>query len=344
VVFGGILLLLADRFLLAGIIMAVVCGVSWVVVPVLRLVHYLTTDQKLDRRRLRAVGVCAGVILAVAAFLYFCPFPSNFKSPGVVMAKEDQIVVNRVGGDIVQVMTPSGTRVHAGEPLLRMENRELDLQIQELEAKLSQVEAERQRALRESVADVKSVDGVLDSIHLQLRKLRAERDTLLVSADIPGVWVAPSVNEFVGTWIPRGTPVGQIVDDESFYFSSVVSQREVSRVFSGEIRSAEVRLYGQAERGLRPGSFIRIPMEQTSLPSAALGLGAGGEVAVSVTDTSGTRAAESFYEVRLDLPRETARSLFHGQSGKALFRLPAEPLLKQGWRALRQLVQERYKL
>jgi hypothetical protein len=48
--------------------------------------------------------------------------------------------------------------------------------------------------------------------------------------------------------------------------------------------------------------------------------------------------------VRLDLPRETARSLFHGQSGKALFRLPAEPLLKQGWRALRQLVQERYKL
>jgi putative peptide zinc metalloprotease protein len=105
-----------------------------------------------------------------------------------------------------------------------------------------------------------------------------------------------------------------------------------------------VRLPGQADRSLKAQRLLQIPMEQTSLPSAALGLGAGGEVAVNFSDTSGTRAAESFYEVRLDLPRDGRDALFHGQSGKALFRLPPEPLLQRGLRALRQLLQERYRL
>ncbi len=344
VVFGGILLLLADRFLLAGIIMAIVCAVSWVLAPTLRLVHYLATDPKLERIRLRAASACAGAVIVVGAFLFFCPFPSNFKSPGVIKAKDNQVVVSRVAGSVEEILAHSGARVRVGDALLRMRNLELDFRIQELEAKIREVEAERQRAMRESVADLKSIDAILLSIHLQLAKLEHERDALVLAADIPGVWVAPNVEQYVGMWVPRGTPIGQIVDDESFYFSSVVSQKEVSRVFSGEVQGAEVKLSGQADNTITPQRSTQIPMEQTSLPSAALGLGAGGEVAVSFTDTTGTRAAESFYEVRLDLPQAASPSLFHGQSGKALFRLPAAPLLRQGWRTLRQLVQERYQL
>jgi putative peptide zinc metalloprotease protein len=344
VVFGGILLLLADRFLLAGIIMAVICAVSWVLVPALRLANYLATDPRLERLRVRAVGACAGTLVLVGAFLFFCPFPSSFKSPGVIKAQNNQVVVNKVSGSIREVVAPPGSRVRAGDPLLRMENAELDFRIQELDAKRAEVAAERQRAMRESVADVQSIDGIQQSITMQLANLREEREALLLRADISGVWVAPNVEESVGMWIMRGTPVGQIVDDGSYYFSSVVSQKEVSRLFSGEIKGAEVRLAGQANRTLAASRLIQIPMEQTSLPSAALGLGAGGEVAVNFSDTSGTRAAESFYEVRLELGRDDRDGLFHGQSGRALFRLPPRPLLQQGWRALRQLLQERYKL
>jgi putative peptide zinc metalloprotease protein len=344
VVFGGILLLLADRFLLAGIVMAVVCAVSWVLVPALRLTHYLATDPRLERLRLRAVGACAGTLILAGVFLFLCPFPSSFKSPGVIKARESQVVVNTVSGSIAEIVARPGARVRAGDPLLRMENNELGYRIQELDAKLAQVAAERQRALRESVADVQSIDGIRQSIDMQRARLQEERDHLLLRADIPGVWVAPNLEERIGMWVARGTPVGQIVNDDSYYFSSVVSQKEVSRIFSGEVRGAEVRLGGQAERSLTALRLLQIPMEQTELPSAALGLGAGGEVALNFSDTSGTRAAESFYEVRLELPREDPGALFHGQSGKALFRLPSEPLLQQGLRALRQLLQERYRL
>jgi len=344
VVFGGILLLLADRFLLAGIVMAVVCAISWLLTPALRLIHYLAADPKLQKTRARAVGVCVGAVVTVAAFLYFCPFPNSFKSPGVVKARESQLVVTRAAGAIAQVVMNSGARVRPGDALVRMESRELDLRIQELEAKLAQVLAERQRALQGNVADVKTVDGIMMSIQLQLEQMMEERGSLTLTASVPGIWVAPYLSESLGMWMPRGAQIGQVVNDASFYFSAVVSQRDVSRVFSGEIRATEVRISGQAGTTVHPPRLQQIPMEQTALPSAALGLGAGGDVSLSAADTTGIKAAQTFYEVRLDLPHEAPVALSQGQSGRALFRLPSESLLKQAWRKLRQLLQERYKL
>jgi putative peptide zinc metalloprotease protein len=344
VVFGGILLFLADRFLILGIIMAVVCAISWVVVPVLRLIRYLVTDPRLHKRRLRASLACAGAAAAVAGFFALCPFPNSFRSPGVVRATRYEIVASRVSGTVREVVAASGARVAAGEVLLRMEDRELDFRIRELEAKLAEVSAVRQRALQERLADVKPVDSVMESISRQLDKMRGDRSALLLAAPFEGVWVAPSVTELVGAWIPRGLAVGQIVDDRSFTFSAVVSQRNVSRIFSGEARDASVRLSGQADITIATGSSVTIPMEQTALPSAALGLGRGGEVMVNLSDPSGRYASEPFYEVRLALAPEAPLPLFHGQAGRVRFALAPAPLLTQGVRLLRQLVQERYQL
>ena len=76
-------------------------------------------------------------------------------------------------------------------------------------------------------------------------------------------------------------------------------------------------------------------------------------------DPSGVRAAQPFYEVRLQiaadlpagdpraadpLPADPPAAVFHGQSGRAKFRLPPQPLLRQGIRSLQQLIQERYQL
>jgi putative peptide zinc metalloprotease protein len=344
VVFGGILLFLADRFLILGIIMAVVCAISWIVVPVFRLVRYLVTDSKLEKRRLRATLACAGAAAVVVGFFAVCPFPNSFRSPGVVRATTSEIIVSRVSGTVREVATASGNRVAAGQALLKMEDKELDFRIQELEAKLAEVNAVRQRALQARLADVKPVDSVIQSISRQLEKLRDDRSALLLTAPFDGVWVAPSVTELVGAWIPRGLAIGQIVDDRSFTFSAVVSQRNVSRIFSGEAREASVRLSGQADRTISTGSSVMIPMEQTALPSAALGLGGGGEVMVNLSDASGRVATEPFYEVRLALAPEPSLPVFHGQSGRVRFALAPAPLLTQGVRLLRQLVQERYQL
>src|SRR5260370_587850 len=49
-----IVFFVAGKFLLLGVLMALFCIVSWVVMPVFRLVAYLATSARLARVRLRA--------------------------------------------------------------------------------------------------------------------------------------------------------------------------------------------------------------------------------------------------------------------------------------------------
>ena len=89
-------------------------------------------------------------------------------------------------------------------------------------------------------------------------------------------------------------------------------------------------------------SFESIPMEQTQLPSAALGWAGGGEVAVAANDQRGLKTMEPHYQVRAVVANGTKAALLHGRSGKARFALAPKPLMQQGWLMLRQLVQKRY--
>src|SRR4051794_31582299 len=86
VVFGGILLLLADRFLIIGIIMAAGCAIAWVLVPLSQFVKYLASSPRLERKRPRAVAVTAVIAAVVLLFLNVLPLPSHFRAPGVILA------------------------------------------------------------------------------------------------------------------------------------------------------------------------------------------------------------------------------------------------------------------
>jgi putative peptide zinc metalloprotease protein len=344
VVFGTILLVVADRFLMLGIIMAAVCAVAWVLVPVVRLINYLASSPRLERNRLRASAVCLLAFVFLLAVLYLIPFPSGFKAPGVLKATGHAVVVSRIDGSIEAILTAPGKRVERDQPLLRLENRDLDYRIQEVQASLEEVRAMRQKALLNSQADLRSIDSLIASIEKRLSQLMEERQNLIVRAEIPGIYISNIIEDLMGMRVRRGTVLGELVDDREFYFTSVVSQHDVSQVFSDAIRSSEVRLSGQSDVGLAVTSYTRIPYEQRELPSAVLGLRGGGEVPVSATGEGGTRTAEPFYEVRLGIAAGTQAALYHGRSGKVRFRLAGEPLLRQWYRKLRQLLQQRYQL
>ena len=342
VIFTSILLIIADRFLLLGIIMAAVCAVAWAVVPLIRLVGYLATSPRLERTRLRAVLVCLITIFGSLSLLSFLPFPSSFKAPGILEAAEHVTVVNSAPGFIREIPKTSGTLVKAEEILVRLVSEEQKYEIEEVRASLREAQARYLKAMMSSQADLKSIKSLIATIQERLERLYAEQADLVIKAEFAGLWVAPDIEDYTGMWIHRGTPIGQLVNDEAFYFSSVVSQQDISRVFSDEIRSSEVRLAGQAAEVIPVLDITKIPAEQRELPSAALGYVGGGEIAIDIEDTSGKVAAEPFYEVRLSISKDSNAVLYHGRSGRVKFKLPPEPLLRQLNRALRQLLQERY--
>jgi putative peptide zinc metalloprotease protein len=184
----------------------------------------------------------------------------------------------------------------------------------------------------------------MTAIEEKLAHLRDLQEALVVRSGQQGTWVAPHSEELVGTWIPRGTRLGEIVNPERFRFSAVVSQDDVSSLFSGQLQRAEVRLHGQSGRNLKVGSFEIIPFQHERLPSAALGWRGGGEIPVAASDQTGLAAAEPFFLIHAEVVDDPEVAFLHGRSGKIRFSMEPEPLLMQWTRRLRQLLQKRYQI
>ena len=344
IIFTVIILFVADRFLLAGLIMAVICVISWGVAPLFRFVKYLLSGPSLARTRQRAVAVSLGGLAAVLLFLSVCPFPNRFRAPGVLEAETYIRVMNDAPGYVKTLLVHSGADVVVGMPLMELSNHELDLEVAAVNAQRRETIALQMQALNEQTADLEPLHNRLESIEKKLKNLEEQRRALVVRSRESGKWVSPRSREMIGTWLERGSEVGVIINHDAFRFSAVVSQDEASRLFAGKIRDAEVRLFGQGGKTLQVHDYKFIPFQHEKLPSAALGWRAGGEVPVSVKDETGLTAVEPFFQIYAYLDQTPAVAFLHGRSGQIRFSLNTEPLLEQWVRKFRQLLQKRYRI
>lgn len=346
IVFSGILLVIADRFLIIGIVMAAVCLISWAVFPVFRFIQYLASNPRLERVRYRAVGVTAGLAALAIVLLCVVPFPYAFRAPGVVLALQRTEIVNEADGQVSALLAKPGSYVKRGTPLLQLKNAELDLQLAGARARLDEVNARLLQAMDKESADVEPLERLRDSVTTDLAKLTRDADHLMVRAPHDGVWVSPGIEQFIGRWLPRGTALGLLANPASFEFDATVMEKDVNALFAKRIYSANVRLYGNAATELPVTGWRVVPGGQNILPSAALGWAAGGEVPVATDegDTQGNKSAEPFFEVIGKISPSAGVALFDGRSGKISFRLAAEPLLPRWTRSLWQLLQKRYQI
>jgi putative peptide zinc metalloprotease protein len=344
IVFSGVLLVVADRFLIIGIVMAVVCLISWAVVPVVRFIKYLSASPRLDRVRHRAAGVTAGLAGLVILLLAVVPFPYSFRAPGVVMASQRTQVVNETAGRVQVLLARPGSFVKLGQPLLKLESPELDLQIADTRAHFEEVNARLLQAMDKESADIEPLTRLRDSVAVELNKLAQDSSNLTVRARHDGNWVAPGIEEFRGRWLPRASDLGLLVNPAAFEFDATVTENDAKALFGKTIHSASVRLWGEGGAKLPVASWRVVPGGQNTLPSPALGWAAGGEIPVSTEDQQGNKSAEPFFEVIGKLNAQNGVTLLDGRSGKISFKLEAEPLLQRWMRSLWQLLQKRYQI
>jgi putative peptide zinc metalloprotease protein len=344
IVFGGILLIVADHFFLIGIAMAAACFISWVTVPTIKFIRYLAASPRLERQRPRAVAVSLLLLAAIVAILQFIPFPSHFRAPGVLQARQWTQMVNEASGQVVEILAPPGALVRAGQPLVRFDSTELALELAQARAHQQEIETRLRAVLPQDAANLKPLRGMLEAATNRVAKLAADQAALTVRARHDGFWVAPELKDSAGRWLARGTPLGLIIDPAAFQFTATVKQEEGEALFNTRLHRAEIRLHGQIDEILETRSWQVIPGSQRVLPSPALGWQAGGDMAVAPDDPRGLKAAEPFFEVRAAVAGTNAIAYLHGRSGRIRFDAGWEPLLPRWIRALRQLLQKRYQL
>jgi putative peptide zinc metalloprotease protein len=344
VVFSGILLFVADRFLLIGIIMAAVCLISWVMVPTVGLIRYLAASPALDRQRPRAIAISVAIVAALLVVLNVVPFPNHFRAPGVVKAREWTEVMNESSGRVATLLAQPGERVTKGQTLLRLENQQLELELAAANASREEVDARLRQARREDPASLKPLLSRLESVQKRIDRLQRDKEALVIKARQDGFWVSPQIKDSVGRWLLRGTSLGLIVNPAVFEFTATVAQEDGDTLFASKILNSEARLYGQTEKPLSLAALTIVPAEQSRLPSPALGWAGGGELRIARDDSQGLHAAEPFFEVRALIKGPVEAALLHGRAGKIRFDMESEPLLPRWLRRLRQLLQKRYQL
>lgn len=339
---AGIVLYVGDHFFELGLVLAGFFFFTWTVVPLFRFVGYLANTPALQRHRARAWGITAATAVAAVGVLGFVPMPHAFRAPGVIEAERFQQLFVPGDGFVEEVAAESGRVVERDTVLVRMSNPELELELAQNEAKEKELLALRENALSSSPAALDPLDKRLAALRKRLANLRQQRAMLAIQTTEKGIWVAPHKGEWTGAWMPRGTPVGELVNPDAFRFSAVVPQDEAALLFQEEIRKVEIRLDGQAGICI-PAEIQRIvPARQDELPSAALGWRSGGEVAVRPGDESGRRTAEPFFKVLAEVHPVENAVLLHRRSGQIRFELAPQPLASQWWRRLLQLIQKRY--
>jgi putative peptide zinc metalloprotease protein len=212
------------------------------------------------------------------------------------------------------------------------------------QARVAEIEARLLQALRDDPANVLPLQSLLQSASERLGKLRREEARLAVRAINDGIWIATEAKDSLGRWMPRGSPVGLVVNPAAFEFSATVRQEDVDSLFASDLPGAKVRLLGEASQDIPTQRLRLIPASRTTLPSPALGWTGGGEMPVVMEDPEGRTTVEPFFEIRAELASHPQVTVLHGRTGKIRFDLDPQPLLSQWLRRLRQVLQKRYQL
>jgi putative peptide zinc metalloprotease protein len=135
--------------------------------------------------------------------------------------------------------------------------------------------------------------------------------------------------------------LGSIAPVGTWRFSAVVTQSQASELFQEQIRSARVRLRGEAQHAITVTKLQSVPGEQQNLPAAALGWTYGGPIQTDPSDSKSLKALNPFFLVYAELQPNAQVTLVHHRCGRLRLALPAQPLLLQAIHELRKLLQSR---
>ncbi|OYU12146.1 MAG: hypothetical protein CFE38_08555 [Comamonadaceae bacterium PBBC1] len=340
-----IVVFIAGEYLDLGVALAILLTFTSAVLPLFKYLKYLYSDPRLGFRRGQTVAISAGLALLLVGMLTWVPLPDRVRVTGVVEAVQSRQLHTDTDGFFAELLTRPGSQVSAGQPLLRLRHPELEFEIQAAQMQREQLEAQRIQSVSKSSTDLATIERQLESVLQNLTELNRRREAQLIVAPIAGEWSASELDGVRGQWLARGASVGTIVNPDQWRFVAVLPQVG-SHVLGESIERSEVRLRGQEGINITVAATSVMPFEQGLLPSRALGMSGGGELAVSPSDPNGVVAAEPFFRIesRLTPDFDASPTLVHGRIGVMRLTLPSRPLLVQWERRLRQFLQRRFRV
>src|SRR5687767_7169711 len=185
-VFIGILIIVMVAFKvpILGVLMALAGVVTWVVAPAVKLLKYLMIEPELHRKRGRAWLFCGTVAAVLVVLFGIIRVPTSITADAVVEPMKQAWVRADSPGFVKEIKVKDNQRVSAGDPLVVLVDEALEARVTALEAQLEQLRI-RHRASGVKDQSQRQIDQIaIDQKQKELDESVRQRNELTIRAPI----------------------------------------------------------------------------------------------------------------------------------------------------------------
>jgi putative peptide zinc metalloprotease protein len=334
-----IVLLVATKFFVIGVLLAIWSGIMMIGVPLAKGLWFLVQSPVLFRRRRRALTICAACLAVAVGALLLVPVPYRTVAEGIVWAPEQSSVFAGTDGTAVRLLARPDAMVAKGEPLLALRDELLAAQVRVLAAAVEELELRRNA--------VYSTDPVQERLAAeQLRRAKGElalaqeqQRELVVRSPDNGRFILRKPEDIVGRFVHKGELLGFVASPDRHVALVVVPEDEADLVRS-RTRSVELRLAAEPAVSHSARILRQVPDINNRLPSPALSTAGGGQFVMDPRDPKADRVLSKVFHLEVQFSGGPAGEDVGGRV-YVRFDHGDEPLAWRFYRDLRQLLLRR---
>ncbi|WP_041521848.1 efflux RND transporter periplasmic adaptor subunit [Gilvimarinus agarilyticus] len=179
----------------------------------------------------RASWIVATAGFSLLLLVGFLPVDYRIAADAQLQGAEKNMVVAKQEGFLAEVMARPGDRVEQGEPLARLDERELRLERRKLAAQLQQLRQEYNNALANSERAKAAIAAAqIDQADIKLQLLEQQLKRTQVLAPIAGVVVSDDITQSTGKPLRMGEVLFEISSTDQFRVILYVDERDIVQV------------------------------------------------------------------------------------------------------------------
>jgi len=293
--------------------------------PAGRLVSYLQDNREyiplFHWPRVLVPLAVAGLLIYLLGFL---PLEGWVEAPCVILPEKRVIERVQVAGFLEEVMVGEGDRVIPGQPLARLSNPPLRLQLGSAEKAVELVDLQIAQALGLQRPVLIGVLEETRAAHLaQLRQLGKQVERLIPRASIAGTILTPRLDWLQGAYFEQGRALCEVGALRTMLARIVVNERDLGGLAEGD--EAHVRLRSYPDRTFSGEVRDISPRALEEVPDIALSSKAGGEIPTYRDARSRQVPTVQLFELTIQIANPDGR-LRPGMTGWAKIRGPSRTI------------------
>jgi putative peptide zinc metalloprotease protein len=339
-IYAGIVLFIASKFFVVGIMIAGWGVVSMFILPGAKGIKFLLSSPRLGRKRARAILASSFTLASIAAIVLFVPVPLSTLAEGILWVPEQSFVRAGTDGFVSRIIATPGNQIRPGEPLIECSDPLLPANIRVLESRLRELKAVYETQVLSDRVKAAVTNEEMKHVKGQLEDARRRVDDLTIRSSTEGLFLIPMVQDLPGRFVQRGELLGYVIDRSTITARVVVSQSDVDFVRQRTV-GVQIRFPEKLSKTVSAVIRREVPGATDQLPSRVLSQQGGGKIAIDPRDSQGVKAFQKLFLFDIELP--DLGGLYNvGGRVHVRFDHGQEPLIWRWYRSVRQLFLRRF--